>query len=194
MPDAPPPAHGHPPAGARLHAPMTARSPLETHRVATPLELFFDLVFVVAIAQAAGGLHHAIAEGHAPEGLIGYLMVFFAIWWAWMNFTWFASAYDNDDLPYRVAVFVQIAGALVLAAGVEPMFEARVPNAATIGGYVVMRLALVAQWLRAAQGDPARRTTARRYALGVTILQVAWVMQPFLPGPLIPRFLVLCAL
>ena len=75
------------------------------------------------------------------EGLIGYLMVFFAIWWAWMNFTWFASAYDNDDLLYRLAVFVQIAGALILAAGVAPMFEARVPNAATIGGYVVMRLA-----------------------------------------------------
>ena len=81
---------------------MTARSPHETHRVATPLELFFDLVFVVAIAQAAGGLHHAIADGHALEGLIGYLMVFFAIWWAWMNFTWFASAYDCDDVPYRL--------------------------------------------------------------------------------------------
>ena len=170
---------------------MTARSPHETHRAATPLELFFDLVFVVAIAQAAEGLHHAIAEGHALEGLIGYLMVFFAIWWAWMNFTWFASAYDNDDLLYRLAVFVQIAGALVLAAGVGSMFEARVPNAATIGGYVVMRLALVAQWLRASRSDRARRTTARRYALGVTILQAAWVMQPFLPGPLIPRFLVL---
>ena len=50
-------------------------------------------------------------------------MVFFAIWWAWMNFTWFASAYDCDDVPYRLAVFVQIAGALILAAGVPAMFE-----------------------------------------------------------------------
>ena len=73
---------------------MRARSPHEAHRTATPLELLFDLVFVVAIAQAASGLHHAIAEDHAMAGLIGYLMVFFAIWWAWMNFTWFASAYD----------------------------------------------------------------------------------------------------
>jgi low temperature requirement protein LtrA len=75
----------------RFVAPMAARSPHEAHRVATPLELFFDLVFVVAIAQAAGGLHHAIAEGHVGDGIVGYLMVFFAIWWAWMNFTWFAS-------------------------------------------------------------------------------------------------------
>ncbi len=44
-------------------------------------------------------------------------MVFFAIWWAWMNFTWFASAYDTDDVPYRVMTFVQMAGVLLLAAG-----------------------------------------------------------------------------
>src|ERR671913_135749 len=70
--------------GAPLHAPLTARSPHEGHRAATPLELLFDLVFVVAIAQAATGLHHSITAAHALEGLMGYLMVFFAIWWAWI--------------------------------------------------------------------------------------------------------------
>ena len=81
-------------------------------------------------------------------------MVFFAIWWAWMNFTWFASAYDCDDVPYRLLVFVQIAGALIMAAGVTG--DVRDPHAqlATIAGYVVMRLALVAQWLRAARRRP----------------------------------------
>src|SRR5688572_12628855 len=103
---------------------MTARSPHEHHRVSTPLELFFDLVFVVAVARAAAGLHHAIAELHVGAGLIGFAMVFFAIWWAWMNFTWFASAYDCDDVAYRCAVFVQITGALVMAAGIPAMFEA----------------------------------------------------------------------
>ena len=75
--DAPSPTHSTEP---RLRARMTARSPHEAHRTATPLELLFDLVFVVAIAQAANGLHHAIAELHPLEGLVGYLMVFFAIW------------------------------------------------------------------------------------------------------------------
>ena len=173
---------------------MTARSPHEAHRVATPLELFFDLVFVVAIARAAGGLHHAIANGHALEGLVGYLMVFFAIWWAWMNFTWFASAYDCDDVPYRLLVFVQIAGALIMAAGVTAMFETRTPNWGTIAGYVVMRLGVVAQWLRAARADPGRRTTALRYASGVSLLQIAWVAMPFVPGPRIPLFLFLVLL
>ncbi|MGH9312612.1 MAG: low temperature requirement protein A [Vicinamibacterales bacterium] len=173
---------------------MTARSPHEAHRTATPLELFFDLVFVVAIAQAASGLHHSIAEAHALTGLIGYLMVFFAIWWAWMNFTWFASAYDCDDVPYRLAVFVQIAGVLILAAGVPAMFETRTPNLATVGGYVVMRLAVVAQWLRASASDPEHRTTARRYAAGITVLQVAWVAMLLVPGLWVPGFLTLAAL
>lgn len=174
---------------------MVARSPHEVHRTATPLELFFDLVFVVAIAQAAGGLHHAVAELHAAEGVIGYLMVFFAIWWAWMAFTWFASAYDCDDVPYRLLVFVQIAGALLLAAGITAMLETRAPNIAVLGGYIVMRLALVAQWLRASRSDPQRRTTARRYALGIAVVQTLWVGVLFVSAFwLLPVFVTLAAL
>ncbi|MEV6494875.1 low temperature requirement protein A, partial [Actinoplanes sp. NPDC051633] len=63
--------------------PMRARAADEAHRVATPLELFFDLCFVVAVAQAALPLHHDIAEHHVAHGVTSYLMVFFAIWWAW---------------------------------------------------------------------------------------------------------------
>jgi len=173
---------------------MIARSPHEPHRVATPLELFFDLVFVVAIAQAAAGLHHAIGEAHALDGLVGYLMVFFAIWWAWMNFTWFASAYDSDDTPYRVLVFVQITGALIMAAGVPDMFEHQAPNVATLAGYIVMRLALVTQWLRAAAADAERRTTALRYAGGVAVAQVAWVAAGVAAVWSGPVFLMLVAL
>jgi low temperature requirement protein LtrA len=179
--------------GARTVASMKSRSPDEAHRASTPLELLFDLVFVVAISQAANGLHHAIADVHVVEGLMGYLMVFFAIWWAWMNFTWFASAYDCDDVPYRLAVFVQIAGALILAGGVPRMFETHVPNMATLTGYVVMRLAIVAQWLRAAAADPDRRVTARRYAAGITILQVAWVGMLLVPHLWLPGFITLAA-
>ncbi len=173
---------------------MPARSPHESHRVATPLELFFDLVFVVAIAQAANGLHHAVAELHPLEGLMGYLVVFFALWWAWMAFTWFASAYDCDDAPYRLLVFVQISGALLLAAGIPAMFEQRMVNIAAIGGYVVMRLALVAQWLRAAASDPERRTTAHRYAAGLVVLQIAWIGVLLVPQYFWPAFLILVAL
>ena len=106
------------PAGGAWYRPMVARSTDEEHRSATVLELFFDLCFVVAVAQSASALHQEVAADHVGEGVVGYASLFFAIWWAWMNFTWFASAYDTDDVPYRLTTLVQIAGALILAAGV----------------------------------------------------------------------------
>jgi low temperature requirement protein LtrA len=158
---------------------MTARSRDEEHRGSTPLELFFDLCFVVAVAQAGRRLVHAVAEGQAGHGVSGYLMVFFAIWWAWMNFSWFASAYDTDDVLYRVTTLVQIVGVLILAAGVPRAFDSSDFRLVAIG-YAVMRLALVTQWLRAAycaRGDDAAgaRATAVRYAVGVTLCQVGWM-------------------
>ncbi|TMQ89747.1 low temperature requirement protein A, partial [Actinomadura soli] len=92
---------------------MVARDVAEPHRASSPLELLFDLTFVAAVSQIAGRLAHATEEGHVGDAVLPFLMVFFAIWWAWMNFTWFASAYDTDDVPYRVLTFVQMAGVLI---------------------------------------------------------------------------------
>ncbi len=155
--------------------PLVSRDRDEEHRSATPLELFFDLCFVVAVAQAVAGLVHAVAEGHAAEGLVEYVMVFFAVWWAWMNFTWFASAYDNDDALYRLVTLVQIAGVLLLAAGVSRAFDEGDWLMVYLG-YVVMRLGLVFQWLRVARdaSDAAERAMALRYAGGVLACQAGW--------------------
>ncbi len=170
-----------PPGHRRPLRRLTARGRGEAHRAATPLELFFDLCFVVAIAQAGVQLVHAVAEGHAGEGILNYAMVFFAIWWAWMNFTWFASAYDNDDILYRVVTLIQIAGVLVLAAGVSRAFEEH-EYLAVLLGYVIMRLALVTQWLRVARScEGPERTMALRYAGGVLLCQIGWVGLVVLP-------------
>ncbi|NGP89275.1 low temperature requirement protein A [Aliifodinibius halophilus] len=152
---------------------MTPRDPNESHRQASFLELFFDLCFVVAIAQAAVQLHHALAEAHIISGIISFSMVFFAIWWAWMNFTWFASAYDNDDIPFRLATFVQIIGALVLAAGVQRGFADQNFNIIFIG-YLIMRMGLASLWVRAALHDPERKTTNYRYAFGISAAMIGW--------------------
>ncbi|MGO4299658.1 low temperature requirement protein A [Leifsonia sp. RAF41] len=160
--------------------PMTGRSTDERHRVSSPLELLFDLTFVVAIAQVAGQLAHAGEEGHVLERLPFYFMVFFAIWWAWMNFTWFASAYDTDDVPYRVMTLIQMGGVLVLAAGVPAAFDEE-NFTAIIVGYLIMRVALIGQWIRAGVEHPAGRRTAFRYAAGVAAVQVLWVVWGFLP-------------
>ncbi|MGH3517248.1 MAG: low temperature requirement protein A [Haloechinothrix sp.] len=160
--------------------PMVARDTDEEHRAATPLELLFDLCFVVAIALAAASLHHAIAEDHIGQGLLGFTMVFFAIWWAWMNFTWFASSYDTDDAAYRLTTLVQMAGVLVLAAGVPSFFE---DGNFSLGwvGYVLMRLAMITQWLRAARANPDRRRCALRYAAGIFACQIYWVLLVVVP-------------
>ena len=175
--------------------PLTARSREESHRAATPLELFFDLCFVVAVAQAGAELVHAIAEGHAGEGLGYYALAFFAIWWAWMNFTWFASAYDNDDVLYRVVTLVQIAGVLILSAGISQAFQEH-DFLVVFLGYVVMRLAMASQWLRAAHhaGSAAERTMCRRYAGGVIGCQIGWVALLLAPEAAKPWIFVVMAL
>ena len=167
-----------------LVRPLSPRDPQEGHRTATPLELFADLCYVVAVAQAALTLHHEIVEGYAGEGLLYFAMAFFAIWWAWLNFAWFNSAYDPDDTLHRLLTLLQIFGSLVLAAGIPRFFESDFTLGVT--GYVIMRVGLVLMWLRAASGDPERRATAKRYAYGLLIVQVAWVATLLVSGGDVP--------
>jgi low temperature requirement protein LtrA len=167
------------------------RAPDEVHRSATPLELFFDLVFVVAVAFSSTELHHEIVEGHVWEGIARYAMVFFAIWWPWISFTWFASAYDTDDVLYRILVLVQLTGALIVAAGVPRLFE-NMDLSVVLLGYVVMRLATLTHWARVARSDTERKRTALRYALGIGVVQIAWVLLYFSPDPIVlPGFIIL---
>jgi low temperature requirement protein LtrA len=153
---------------------MSGRDPGEEGRVSTPLELLFDLTVVVAVAQAATQLHRALAQGQAGHALAAYAAVFFGLWWAWVNFTWFASAYDTDDVPYRLLTLLQMVGVLVFSAGIPAAFQ-HFDIATAVTGYVIMRLAMVAQWLRAAHGDPAGRSSTLRYAAGVTVVELAWI-------------------
>ncbi|HRW17291.1 MAG TPA: low temperature requirement protein A [Dermatophilaceae bacterium] len=161
--------------------PLVGRDRHEEHRAATPLELFFDLTFVVAVAAAASELHHGLAEGHWSN-LGGYLVTFFGIWWAWMNYSWFASAYDTNDVVWRVLTFVQMAGVLVLAAGVPRAF-ADGDYGVVVLGYAIMRAPMVVQWLRAAHADEDRRATARSYAAGIQLMQLLWVGWLLLGSP-----------
>ncbi|WP_375163701.1 low temperature requirement protein A [Microbacterium sp.] len=161
---------------------MRPRDPGEPHRAASPLELFFDLVFVISVSIASSELHHALSAGHAASGIVSYLMVFFAIWWAWMNFTWFATAFAVDDWLYRVITIVQMGGVVVLAAGIGPVFDEHEPDfTVVVIAYVVMRVAMIWQWLRAARADAALRRTARTYASGIAIVQVLWIAFLFVP-------------
>jgi len=170
------------------HISFAPRSNNESHRAATPLELMFDLAFVVAIAAAATGLHHGIAEAHFGSALIGYFVAFFMIWLAWMNYTWFASAYDDDSILFRVLSMVVMSGALILAAGIPAVFAGgRIWLA--LFGFIIMRTGMAVFWLAAARGDPERRRTALLYAGGITLMQVYWIMLIVFVPPAWPIYL-----
>nr|WP_232212058.1 low temperature requirement protein A [Microbacterium sp. oral taxon 186] len=159
---------------------MTARDAHEQHRAASPLELFFDLVFVVAVSLSSQQLHHMEAQGELGVAVMSYIMVFFAIWWAWMNFTWFGTSFAVDDWLYRVMTILQMAGVLVLASGTASAMEHQDFTIVTLG-YVIMRLAMVGQWLRAAASVPEFRRVCLRYAGAIALVQVAWVLRLLLP-------------
>ena len=101
---------------------MLGRDPDEVHRAATPLELLFDLTFATSFSFAAAQLAHALAAGHVGAGLIGFGFASFAICWAWINFSWFASAFDTDDWIFRLMTMVQMIGVLIVAIGLPRLF------------------------------------------------------------------------
>ena len=167
--------------------PLALRNRDETHRTATELELLFDLVIVVAIAAAAHGLRHELAHGHVASGIARFLMAFFCVWWPWNLFTWFASSFDNNDAGYRINVMVIMFGAMFIAAGMPGFFAFQNLPYVWIG-YVIMRLAFVALWLRAGRANPEFRTTATRYALGQVLVQALWGALVFVIEPATPAF------
>jgi low temperature requirement protein LtrA len=159
---------------------MGGRDPHEPHRAATPLELLFDLTFVVAFGIAADELAHFLVEGHVAAGLVGFGFATFAIAWAWIQFSWFASAYDTDDWIYRLSTMVQMVGVLILALGFPDMFASvdhgdTVDNRVMVAGYIVMRIPMVFQWLRAARQDPDRRSACLTYATAILVAQAGWI-------------------
>jgi low temperature requirement protein LtrA len=171
---------------------MAGRDPHESGRAATPLELLFDLTFVIAFGAAADELAHFLAEDHVSEGIVAFAFTVFAVSWAWINFTWFASAYDTDDWIYRLTTMVQMLGVIILAIGVPDVFESmledghvdghvgghmggHMDNQVLVLGYVVMRVPMVLQWFRASRQDPERAATCRVFIATLVVSQVAWV-------------------
>ena len=180
---------------------MSGRDPHEANRVATPLELLFDLTFVISVGVAASQLAHALAAGHVVAGVVSFGITTFAVCWAWINFSWFASAYDTDDWIYRLATMLQMVGVIILALGIPTLFASiehgeHVDNRVVVAGYIVMRIAMVFQWLRAARQDPQHRRACVTYAVLVTVAQIGWsaalVVHTSLPATLVIFVALMC--
>ena len=174
--------------------PMHGRDMAEAHRAATPLELLFDLTFVVGFSIAGAQMGHALAEAHWMSGLLGFAISIFAIVWAWMNYSWFASAYDTDDWLFRIATMVIMVGVIVLAVGQPRLFASiekgpTVDNTIIVVGYVIMRLVMVLLMLRASVYDARRRRMLRTQALILLVVQFGWVTAAVLAMPMVPTLI-----
>jgi low temperature requirement protein LtrA len=174
---------------------LAGRDPGEAHRAATPLELLFDLTFVVAFGIAADELAHYLAAGQVGSGVVGFAFATFAVAWAWINYSWFASAYDTDDWVFRLATMVQMVGVIVLALGLEQAFASIVrgetlDNGVMVAGYVVMRVPMVFLWAQVARDDPERRGAAAAYIWTISVSQVFWVVLAIVDLPIEATFVV----
>jgi low temperature requirement protein LtrA len=111
--------------------------------------------------------------------------------WAWVNYSWFASAYDTDDWVFRLATMVQMVGVIVLALGLPQMFDSldrgdTIDNGVMVAGYVLMRVALLFLWSQVARHDTERAHAARTYVMAVGVAQIGWIVLAVLDLELVP--------
>lgn len=178
---------------------ISGRDPHEAGRVASTLELLYDLTFVVAVGVAAGKLAGTVGAGHIGLGIAGFVFGMLAIFVTWINFSWLNSAFDCDDWAHRLLILLQMAGVVVLAIGLDAMFASLeagggVDIRAMVAGYVVMRVSLVTMWVRIALQAPAFRRVALGNIVGILVAQVAWVILAAVAPTLLPLLLVVAVL
>ncbi|WP_368518615.1 low temperature requirement protein A [Rhizobium sp.] len=162
----------------------------EAHRGSSSLELMFDLATVVAVSAAAHGYAQQAESGNFLLGTVSFLCSFFMAWLAWMNYTWFASAYDDQSTSFRALSMIIMFGSLTLAAGIQGVFVDQ-PIWLAMIGFSIMRLAMMVLWFGAANGDRDQRSMALYYAAGIGALQIYWnvlivILSPH--EPLYPPF------
>jgi low temperature requirement protein LtrA len=153
----------------------------QTERV-TPLELFFDLVFVLALTQCTA----LMAAEPTWTGLGQGLLVLGVLWWSWVGYAWLTSVVDPEEGAVRLAIFAAMAALLVVALCVPGAFDDSALLFAC--AYGVVRAAHIALFLLASRGDPALRRSvlglAGGSALGVGLLVAASFADGWLQGAL----------
>lgn len=150
----------------------------ESRRRVTWLELFFDLVFVAAVAQVGTRL----GDDYSFAVLVPYAFLLLIIWWAWSGYALFATRFDANDAVQRVVTFVQMIAVIFMAANAEEGLDS-VSSAGFAAAYAVMRFVLVFQYLRAC-AHPRSRALAIEHATGIAVAATLWLTSAFVPPPL----------
>src|SRR6266542_3594448 len=155
----------------------TATAERYEERHATWLELFLDLVFVVAIAQ----LGTAFAHEPTGPGFLRFLGLFVPIVWAWAGFTFYATRFDTDDLVYRALTLLGMFGVAALATTVPSAFEGSGNGFAL--AYAGIRLVIVVLYVRAWRHVVQARQLATWFLQMFTTAIVFWLVSVAVPSP-----------
>ena len=159
--------------------PRRFRATLREESSVTPLELFFDLVFVLALTQCT----QLMADEPTWTGIAKGLLALGALWWAWVGYAWLTSAVDPEEGIVRIAIFVAMAGFLVAALCVPGAFDES--GVLFAGAYAVVRLAQLYLLFLAGADDAALRRSVVTGLLGSTLIGVALIaVAAFADGPL----------
>jgi low temperature requirement protein LtrA len=140
-------------------------------------ELFFDLVFVAAVSQIGGPL----AAEYSFQELGRYAFLLLVVWWAWHGYAVYATRFDTDDGVERAATLLQMLAVIFMAANAEEGLDST-SSAGFAAAYAVMRLILVARYLRASRRAGAQRL-AHEYAVGFGAAAVVWLVSSVAPVP-----------
>ena len=160
-----------------IRAPRLRSVAGEPARKVTWLELFFDLVFVAAVAQVAAPLR----EDYSAHGLVRFAVLFVLIWWAWTGYSMFATRFDADDGMQRCLTLLQMFAVAVMAANAQHPLGSR-DSAGFAAAYAGVRLVLVIQYLRA-RTVRAARSLATRHVAGHGIAAILWLASAFTEAP-----------
>ena len=150
----------------------------ERHRQVTFLELFYDLVYVVLIAE----LTHSLASNPDLPHIGNFVFLFLIVWWAWFNGTTYHDAHGNNDIRTRVFTFLQmicVAGMAVFAH--DAIGETAVGFALF---YAAFQLILTYLWWRTGVYDPSHRPLSQPYTVGFLINTFLFVASVFVEPPL----------
>lgn len=147
------------------------------HRQVTFLELFYDLVYVVLIAELTHALAHHIDLQHIAE----FLFLFIITWWAWINGTLYHDRHGNNDIRTRVFTFLQMFTVAAMAVFAHDALGET--SAAFAVSYAAFQLILTFLWWRTGVHDPGHRPLSRPYSLAFLITTLLFVASVFVEPP-----------
>ena len=149
-----------------------------SERHASWLELFFDLVFVVAITELA----RQLVADHSLGGFAIFAGLFLPVFIAWQGFTFYADRFDTDDTQFRVTILVAMLAIAALAVQIPDVAEGR-HDAGFVIAYATLRGLVIALYVRAWRDRPAARPLTARYAVGYSISVAIWLASLAVPTP-----------